>query len=124
VTVPALSFLPSQAVDIRNADAPWYWLGLSGNGEFEGIRAILYDFRGNALNNDAHIASNPTAKGVWISTLAGYGGEPIPNDPPLMWPEGTRVMVDLQNVMGADIDVTLLYWGVKRYPAGGAAPCR
>lgn len=116
VTIAAGAVLADQAQEIKNADAEWYFTGVTSlqtaGGGYVAVR--FKDYTGRALaTNPALLESIASAEQQAPAGSVNY----------LRWPKNGAIRFDVQELSGADsATVQMLLRGFKRYRKG-EAPC-
>jgi hypothetical protein len=124
VTVPAGQTLPNQIAPIENSDAPWVLMGLTYRFAGAGVQAITIVLRDWRMVAYVSTLSDLVDQSTWLEFVGSASSKQVAQSPPeFFWPKDGFIQVDLTNRdVANDADITLLFWGFKRYKLG-EAPC-
>ena len=109
VAMLAGASLRDQQVPIEY-DADFMWRGVSYTPIIAGAFNIRFqDSQGYYLSSG--MISN--------GNLSAVAGSPTPIFPEILFPAGSRIGIDIDNVSGGPIQIQVAFRGVKRYRIGG-----
>lgn len=114
-TIPSGTSIGTQAVQLRNPDAPFFLTGLTMRIDGGSPAIIIRDALGRAINPDPMLLVNA---GSFVQQTN------LGSNTYLKWPKNSTLLIDLSELEAAgDVAVEILFRGFKRFRKG-EAPCQ